>query len=92
MMLSGTCWMGPLSTIQHGSEVGDYFLDSIGADLRSLSVLGGVHAKRYGYYCMGAKRFPYAIYYFAVGDVVSVVAILDERRDPNWIEQRLKRG
>lgn len=77
---------------QHGREVGGYFLDSITADLRSLCVLGGVHAKRYGFHCMGAKRFPYAVYYFVAGDIVSVVAILDERRDPDWIERRLKRG
>lgn len=77
---------------QHGREVGDYFLDSVTANLRSLCVLGGVHAKRHGYHCMCAKRFPYAIYYFVVGDVVSIVAILDERRDPDWVEQRLGRG
>lgn len=74
---------------QQGSEVGDYFLDSMTSDLRSLSVLGGVHAKRYGYDCMGAKRFPYAVYYFILEEIVSVVAILDEIRDPDWIKQRL---
>jgi plasmid stabilization system protein ParE len=74
---------------QQGSEVGDYFLDSMTSDLRSLSVLGGVHAKRYGYHCMGAKRFPYAVYYFILDEIVSIVAILDERRDPDWIKQRL---
>jgi hypothetical protein len=42
---------------QHGRQVGDYFLDSITADLRSLCILGGVHAKRYGYHCMGAKWY-----------------------------------
>ena len=61
------------------------------ADLRSLGVMGGVYAKRYGFHCMSAKRFPYAVYYFVVGELVSIVAILDERRDPNWIEWRLKR-
>ena len=77
---------------QQGRDIGDYFLDSMMSDLRSLGVVGGVHAKRYGYHCMSAKRFPYAVYYFVAGEVVSVVAILDERRDPEWIKRRLKRG
>lgn len=77
---------------QHGSDVGDHFRDSLVADLKSLAVLGGVHAKRFDYHCMAAKRFPFAIYYTLVGSTVSVIAILDERRDPEWIEYRLNRG
>jgi len=77
---------------QHGLEVGDHFRDSILADLQSLSVFGGVHSKRFGYHCMAAKRFPYAIYYLANETTVFVVAILDERRDPEWIRRRLARG
>ena len=92
MTLSETCWMGVAFYDHQGSDVGDYFLDSITSDLRSLSVVGGVHAQRYGYHCMSAKRFPYAVYYFVDCEVVHVVAILDERRDPDWIERRLERG
>ncbi len=77
---------------RHGVEVGNHFRDSILADLQALSVLGGVHAKRFGYHCMSAKRFPYAIYYMTDDTTVSVVGILDERRDPAWIQQRLNRS
>ncbi|HAN99413.1 MAG TPA: hypothetical protein DCQ98_19220 [Planctomycetaceae bacterium] len=75
----------------NGSDVGDYFRHAILADLQSLSIFGGVHAKRFGFHCMPAKRFPFAIYYEVALGEVRVVAVLDERRDPNWIEARLLR-
>ena len=71
---------------------GDYFFESLTADVRSLAVLGGVRSMRHGYHCMSASRFPYAVYYEVRSDVVSVVAILVERRDPEWIEDRLRNG
>ncbi len=77
---------------RNGIAVGDYFRNSLIADLRSLSVLGGVHSKRLGYHCMAAKRFPFAVYYTCDGETVDVIAVLDERRDPDWIQQRLRRG
>lgn len=46
---------------QHGTEIGDHFSNSLLADIQSLSVVGGVHGKRFGYHCMAANRFPYAI-------------------------------
>ena len=73
-------------------RAGDYFLESITTDLRSLALLGGVHSKRLGYHCMCASRFPFAIYYFVEGTTIKVVAILDERRDPDWIQDRLRNG
>lgn len=77
---------------QHGLEIGDHFCNSLLEDVQSLSVVGGVHSQRFGYYCKAAKRFPYAIYYTIDETTVFVVAILDERRDPNWIKRRLARG
>ena len=75
---------------QHGLEVGAYFRESILNDIAALEILGGVHAQRHGFHCMPAKRFPFAIYYAMADLVVSVMAVLDERRNPQWIEQRLK--
>ena len=76
---------------QHGPDVGDHFCDSLLTDIDSLSVIGGVHSKRFGFHCMATKRFPYAIYYTMDAETVSVIAVLDERRDPKWIQQRLDR-
>lgn len=86
-ILDGIAFYGAI-----GPDVGNYFYLSILADLQALSVFGGVHSKRFGYHCMPAKRFPFAIYYAVSDSTVYVVAILDERRDPDWIARRLERG
>ena len=75
-----------------GRNVGDHFLESLSTDIRSLSFLGGVHAKRFGFHCMCASRFPFAIYYAVMNESVLVVAILDERRDPASIADQLGNG
>ena len=72
--------------------VGDYFFDSLLSDLESLFVYGGVHLRELGLYRMLAKRFPYAIYYEITDNVAYVVAVLPMRRDPAWIQKKLKRA
>ena len=42
--------------------IGDYFWDSLLADIESLLLYAGIHRKEHGFYRMLAKRFPYAIY------------------------------
>ena len=71
------------------SGLGRYFLSTIIADIRSLRNYAGIHPVRYGYYRLLVRRFPYSIYYDKDGDDVSVVAVLDNRRDPAWIVRRL---
>jgi len=75
---------------QQGSGVGDYYWDSLLADIQSLIVYGGVHPKICGLYRMLAKRFPYAIYYEVADEIAYVIAILPMHRNPAWIEKRLK--
>lgn len=74
-----------------GKDIASYLYRSILVDLQSLSVFGGIHAKRFGYHRMSAKRFPFSIYYNILDSSVRVVAVLDERRDPDWIRTRLTR-
>jgi hypothetical protein len=69
--------------------VGDYFWDSLLADLESLVLYAGVHSKEHGFYRMLAKRFPYAIYYDVVDDIAYVVAVLPMRRNPAWIMRKV---
>lgn len=69
--------------------VGDYFFDSLLADMESLFVYGGVHRRVFGLFRMLAKRFPYAIYYEFADDIAYVVAVLPMRRDPTWIRKKL---
>ena len=76
---------------QRETGVGDYFWDSLIADIESLIIYAGIHLKQYGFYRMLAKRFPYAIYYELKDHIAYVVAILPMRRDPKWIKKRLKK-
>ncbi|HBE83328.1 MAG TPA: hypothetical protein PLN05_00410 [Pyrinomonadaceae bacterium] len=74
-----------------GQGLGAYFLSSIMADLRSLSIYAGVHQKLDGgYYRLICKRFPYSVYYKKEGSNVDVYAVLDDRRDPKRKETRLQ--
>ena len=75
---------------QYGA--GDYFLDTISADINSLHLYVGIHAKTKNYYRTLSKRFPYSIYYQIDinNEVVKVYAVLDDRSHPKMIELRLE--
>lgn len=63
--------------------LGAYFLNSIMSDLRSLKIYGGVHQKySTSFYRMVCTKFPYSIYYQKKESNVDVIAVLDDRRDP----------
>jgi hypothetical protein len=71
--------------------VGDYCVTSLLADIESLSLYHGIHRQQYGCYRMLASRFPFGIYYLEAEHETRVVAVLDLRRDPSWIRQRVTR-
>jgi len=71
--------------------LGKYFSSSVYSDIRSLVNFAGIHPQRHGYHMLVMRRFPYAIYYDKVGMDVAVVAVLDCRRDPDWIVRHLAR-
>ena len=75
---------------QRKSGVGDYFWDSLVADIESLIIYAGIHNRKYGLYRMLARRFPYAIYYEINDKIAYIVAILPMRRDPVWIKKKLE--
>ena len=60
-----------------------YFHDSISADIDSLLLYAGVHAKVDGWHYTFASRFPFVIWYGVIKDIVVVYAELDGRRDPD---------
>ena len=70
--------------------LGGYFLNSLLADVDSLKLYGGIHRKVFGFHRSLAKRFPFAIYDENKTGEIFVRAVLDCRRDPRWIRQRLK--
>jgi hypothetical protein len=69
--------------------LGDYFLDSLFSDIDSLQLCAGIHAKYFGYFRLLSKRFPFAVYYRVENDIARVYAVLDCRRNPSWIRDRL---
>jgi hypothetical protein len=72
--------------------IGSYFLDCLFSDIDSLLLFAGTHQIVYGYHRSLSKRFPFAIYYDMVGELIRVHAVLDCRRNPSWIRERLRRG
>ena len=72
--------------------LGSYFLDSLYSDIDSLAYFGGIHRVVFGYHRQLSKRFPFAVYYRVIEDVAMVFAVLDCRRNPSWIRNRLMRG
>lgn len=71
--------------------IGDYFLDSLFADIDALALYAGIHPKPDGrLHRTLAKRFPFAVYYDVQGDIATVVAVLDCRQNPASIAKRLK--
>ena len=70
--------------------LGDYFASCIRADIESLRLFGGIHRRVYrDYHRLLSRVFPYGIFYTMDSSVVTVWAVLDLRRDPDWIRSRL---
>ena len=70
--------------------LGEYFAIHLRADIEGLKVTGGIHRQVHrGLHRALSRRFPYAIFYRYSGGTVLVVAVLDCRRDPDWIRDRL---
>lgn len=70
--------------------LGDYFSSCLRADIDGLKISGGIHRRVYrDYHRLLSKTFPYAVFYTIDGDTVTVWAVVDCRRDPNWIRRHL---
>jgi hypothetical protein len=72
--------------------LGEYFLNSLYSDIDSLILYSGVHRVVFGFHRALSKRFPFAIFYRFDRDaeLVRVYRVLDLRRDPLWIRERLQ--
>ena len=69
--------------------IGDYCADLLVADIESLALYHGIHPRYFGFYRMLAGRLPFGIYYREAETVTQIFAVLDLRRDPNWIRKEL---
>lgn len=65
-------------------------MDTLLSDIDSLQIHAGIHPKYFNYYFrMLSKRFPFAVYYTMTKEDVIVYAVLDCRKNPAWIRNRL---
>ena len=66
------------------------FATSLRADIEGLKVTGGIHRQIFqDYRRLLSRVFPYAVFYtFENGEVI-VWAVVDCRRDPDWIQKHL---
>ena len=69
--------------------LGAYFLDSLYSDIDSLAYYAGIHHVVFGYHRLLCRRFPFAVYYQVLEGRVVVMAVLDCRRSPSWIREKL---
>ena len=70
--------------------LGDYFSSCLRADIERLRIYGGIHRVVYkDYHRLLSKVFPYGIFYTIEGKQAVVWAVIDLRRDPDWIKARL---
>ena len=70
--------------------LGDYFATSLRADIEGLKISAGIHRQTFrDYHRLLSKIFPYAIYYTVAQRETIVWAVIDCRRDPEWIRNHL---
>jgi hypothetical protein len=70
--------------------LGDYFASCLRADIESLRVYGGIHRVVYqDYHRLLSKVFPYGVFYTMERGCAVVWAVIDLRRDPEWIRRKL---
>lgn len=71
--------------------LGSYFRKCLIDDIARLEITAGVYqVVSEGFYRSVSQRFPFSIYYLVKPDRVVVSAILDSRRDPDWIRKQLE--
>lgn len=75
---------------RQATGLGIYFLENVYLDIESLKKYAGIHLKPHkNFYRLLSKKFPFAIYYTIEGDATFIHAVVDCRRDPEWIQRHL---
>lgn len=71
--------------------LGDYFRSCLDADIEGLLVTAGIHRQTFNdYHRLISRVFPYAIYYTLSDGTAVVWAVIDCRRNPEWIREHLE--
>jgi hypothetical protein len=76
---------------RQGHGLGDYFFDSLFAEIDSLTLYGGIHPVSTVRISSAARQaFSLRVYYRIIGGEAVVFRVLDCRRDPAWVRRKLK--
>jgi hypothetical protein len=71
--------------------LGDRFLDHMDLVIDKLQHTAGTHSVRYPpYFQTYSHVFPFTIYYLIEDGEVRIDGVIDQRRDPEWIEGQLE--
>ncbi|MFA9197217.1 MAG: hypothetical protein ACEQSM_06370 [Aliarcobacter sp.] len=70
--------------------LGDYFTACLRADIEGLKVTAGIHREVQGFHRLLSRVFPHGIFYTVGSNEVTVWAVIDLRRNPDWVSSRLK--
>ncbi|MDD5030167.1 MAG: type II toxin-antitoxin system RelE/ParE family toxin [Rhodoferax sp.] len=71
-------------------NLGEYFLNSLFADIDSLTLFAGIHPKPFrNLHRTHGRRFPFSIYYRIEDGVATVMGVLDSRQNPDRIHAKL---
>jgi len=70
--------------------LGIYFLETLSSDIESLKLFAGIHSIHFEkYYRLLSKRFPFAVYYQLNKNEIRIYAVVDCRRNPAWIRNKI---
>ncbi len=70
--------------------LGDYFASCLSGDITGLRISAGIHRAQYrDYRRLLSRVFPYPIYYTCSENAAVVWAVVDCRRNPEWIREHL---
>jgi len=84
-LLGGYCFYEKRET-----GLGSRFLAELLSEIDALQLQAGIHRRAFErYYVKHARRFPYSIYYYVATNTVMIDAVIDQRRDPDLITERL---
>ena len=71
--------------------LGSYFRTNLYVDIESLKNYAGIHSRPYKpYHRFLSNKFPFAIFYTVKNETVFIHAVLDCRKNPAWIRDRLE--
>lgn len=72
--------------------MGDYFLSQLRADIDGLKITAGIHRQPHrNLHRLVCRKFPFTIFYEYADACALVVAVVDCRKDPDWIASHLDR-